>query len=224
MMANDVQNHFDAIAGEYDRWKQRAHYYYRSLQQALSDLIPPGSSVLEVGCGTGDVLASLQPSMGLGSDLSAEMVKRAQEKFPYLNFVQNDISASPVTEQPYDYVVAADVFEHVSDIKAAFRNMRSSLASQGRLIIVTANPSWAPILHLAEILHLKMPEGEHTWRSQAALVAAAADAGLSIESFTRRLLVPKRIPVLHRINDSRRTKKLVERWGLMQIAVFRQSD
>lgn len=224
MRTNNVQDHFDAIAGEYDRWKQRAHYYYRSLQQALSDVIPPGSSVLEVGCGTGDVLASLQPSVGLGSDLSAEMVKRAQEKFPYLNFVQNNILTSPITKQQYDYVVAADVLEHVSDIKAAFRNMRTSLASEGRLIIVTANPSWAPILHLAEVLHLKMPEGDHTWRSQAALVGAAADAGLTIESFTRRLLVPKRIPVLHRINDWRRTKKLLERWGLMQIAVFRLTD
>lgn len=48
--------------------------YYRRLFAIYGQLIPPGLRVLEVGSGSGDLLASLHPSAGIGVDFSADMV------------------------------------------------------------------------------------------------------------------------------------------------------
>src|SRR3990172_11625191 len=67
--------HFDAIAVERDKWRARNPYYYADLDALLRFLIPEGASVLEIGSGTGHLLASLKPSRGLGVDFSEGMVR-----------------------------------------------------------------------------------------------------------------------------------------------------
>ena len=69
--------------GQRDRWRRRNAYYYRDQEELLRFLVPPGSSVLEVGAGTGALLADLRPSRGLGIDLSEGMVQVAREKYPH---------------------------------------------------------------------------------------------------------------------------------------------
>jgi SAM-dependent methyltransferase len=70
--------HGDAVAAQRRRWIRRASYYHADLVRYLRSIVPPGSRVLDVGCGTGAVLASLEPSRGLGIDLSPEMVRVAR--------------------------------------------------------------------------------------------------------------------------------------------------
>ena len=48
---------FDAIAPQRDAWKRRNQYYHRKLEEICARTVRPGSSVLELGCGTGDLLA-----------------------------------------------------------------------------------------------------------------------------------------------------------------------
>src|SRR5690242_5395982 len=74
--------HWNAVAR---RWGHRAGLggaYHRRLARVYRFLVPPGSRVLEIGCGEGDLLAALQPSMGVGIDLSEEMVRQAAERHP----------------------------------------------------------------------------------------------------------------------------------------------
>ena len=40
-------------------------------------LIPPGKRVLELGCGSGHLLAALEPSYGVGVDFSAKTIATA---------------------------------------------------------------------------------------------------------------------------------------------------
>src|SRR4051812_18343522 len=77
----------DQLAEERDRWRARNSAYYRSIEQLARFVVPAGASVLEFGCGTGDLLAALQPKDGVGIDLSPRMVERAQRKHPHLTFL-----------------------------------------------------------------------------------------------------------------------------------------
>ena len=61
MKPDSVGDHFDRVAPDYDRWKEKAHRYYAALKKSLREIVPPRSRVLEVGCATGDILASLDP-------------------------------------------------------------------------------------------------------------------------------------------------------------------
>src|SRR5437868_8282734 len=90
--------HFDALAGERDRWKSKNAYYHRSIERLCRRFIPPGSRVLELGCGTGDLLAilSLDPRGSLGIDLSPATVARARAKHPTLRFEVGDAEDPPL--------------------------------------------------------------------------------------------------------------------------------
>jgi hypothetical protein len=125
----------------------------------------------------------------------------------------------PIDER-FDYVVAADVAEHVPDLNKGLAAMAGMLKDRGTLVVVTANPTWGPILHVAERLNLKMPEGDHQWRSRKDLASAARRAGLIERSFTRSLLVPKDVPGLRALDSARWAAGMRQRLGLIQRVVF----
>lgn len=219
MRPDPVGNHFDQVAPEYDRWKAKAHHYYAALKTSLREVVPTGSRVLEVGCATGDILASLAPEEGTGLDISPQMVALASRKHPRLRFLVHDLMQGPLDER-FDYIVAADVAEHVPDLDRMMAALASMLTDRGIAVVVTANPLWSPILHAAERLRLKMPEGDHEWRSRADLASAAGRAGLHERSFDRSLVVPKDVPGLRALDSAPWAAGFRQRMGLIQRAVF----
>jgi 2-polyprenyl-3-methyl-5-hydroxy-6-metoxy-1,4-benzoquinol methylase len=218
-MTDSVAGHFDDVAPDYDRWKAKAHRYYAALKASLREVVPPGSSVLEVGCATGDILASLDPKEGVGLDISPAMIALAARKHPHLRFQVHDLMQGPLDER-FDYIVAADVAEHVPDLDRMMVALAGMLTDRGAALVVTANPTWAPILYVAEQLRLKMPEGDHEWRSRTDLRSAAQRAGLRQRSFTRSMIVPKDVPGLRALDTARWADGLRQRLGLIQRAVF----
>lgn len=218
-MTDPVAGHFDDVAPDYDRWKEKAHRYYAALKASLREIVPPGSRVLEVGCATGDILASLDPTEGVGLDISPAMIGLASRKHPRLRFRVHDLMEGPLDER-FEYIVAADVAEHVPDLDRMMVALDGMLTAQGVAVVVTANPAWAPVLYVAERLRLKMPEGDHEWRSRTDLRSAAHRAGLRERSFTRSLIMPKDVPGLRSLDTAGWTRGLRQRLGLIQRAVF----
>lgn len=86
----NVMYYMDSKASERDEWIKRNEYYYKDLIKFLKFNIPEGSSILEIGSGTGYILNCLKPGRGVGIDISGEMVKRAKEKYSHLEFIQMD--------------------------------------------------------------------------------------------------------------------------------------
>lgn len=195
MAKEDVRNHFEGIAGDYDRWKGKSAFYYRLLAGIYRERVPEGASVLEIGCGTGMLLAGLRPARGMGVDVSPKMVEIAAAKFPSLAFLVADAEAFAPGET-FDYVIVPDVVEHLSDPGAMFRSARKACHAETRVIVTCVNPLWAPILHLAERFRLKMPEGEHRWLPAKELLVMSAAAGFDAVEFSGRILCPKAIPLL----------------------------
>ena len=197
MANNDVRNHFEEIAGDYDRWKEKSAYYYRLLAEIYRQRVRPRASVLEIGCGTGTLLATLSPARGLGVDVSPRMVEIAAAKHPSLSFRVADAEAFDLGER-FDYVIVPDVIEHLSDQQAMFRSARKACHAETRVIVTCVNPLWAPILHGVERLGLKMPEGEHRWLPADELRRMAESAGFDLAEYSGRILCPKEIPLLAR--------------------------
>jgi ubiquinone/menaquinone biosynthesis C-methylase UbiE len=190
-----VQEHFEQVAPAYDGWKRRAWYYYRWLARIVSAEIPAGARVLDVGCGTGVLLDAVQPAHGVGVDLSPAMVRLARERFPRLQFRVGDAEALEEGEA-FDWVMMVDVLEHLGDPRSALASVRRGCRAESRLIVVAANPAWQSILHLAERLRLKMPEGDHRWLSADEIRRLLHETGFDVIAEDRRVLLPKWIPGL----------------------------
>jgi 2-polyprenyl-3-methyl-5-hydroxy-6-metoxy-1,4-benzoquinol methylase len=216
----DVREHFENIAGEYDRWKEKSAYYYRLLAGIYRERVPEGASVLEIGCGTGTLLDALLPSRGLGVDVSPRMVEIAATKHPSLSFRVADAETFDPGET-FDFVIVPDVVEHLSDAEAMFRSVRKGCHAGTRVIVTCVNPHWAAFLHFAERLGLKMPEGEHRWLPAEDLIRMAGNAGFDLAEYSGRILCPKDVPVIaHALNRAAERFASLRPACLTQVLVF----
>jgi 2-polyprenyl-3-methyl-5-hydroxy-6-metoxy-1,4-benzoquinol methylase len=220
--AAEVRDHFDAEAARYDFWKDKNWYYYDTLKAIAKRECAGARSVLDAGCGTGGITATLEAPRVVGIDLSPEMIAVAARRHAStpIEFRASDI-ASYATEERFERILFFDVIEHVADPEAAVRKMRALLADGGRLIITMANPLWEPILLLAEKLGLKMPEGPHTRISSSEMMALAREAGLALVRRDFKLLFPKYIPVFsYAMNDLIGRLPLLRRLAVIEVYVF----
>src|SRR5437879_5464035 len=102
-----IRRHADLMAAERDAWVDKNAAYYHEDRRYMRFLIPAGSRVLDLGCGTGDLLAALEPELGVGVDLSPAMINRAQSKHPDLTFYVGDAEDDAflaTIEGPFDYI------------------------------------------------------------------------------------------------------------------------
>ena len=62
--------HWDQVARWMDGHKGLGGAYQRRLAGLYGHLVPKGKRVLEIGCAQGDLLAALEPVVGVGVDFS----------------------------------------------------------------------------------------------------------------------------------------------------------
>jgi|GEM_PF-236770 len=219
----DSEKHFDAIAQEYDYWKEKNRYYYHSLIQLYRSLIPPKSSVMEIGCGTGTIIAQLDPRDGKGIDISAEMIAIARKKHArssHIRYEREDISEST---QPFQfrYVFLADVLEHVDPVSRFIEILARRTSVKTHVIISVANPIWESVLMIAEKFHMKMPEGPHKRLSIRETETLFVRSGFTILERGYRLLIPKKIPGSDWINARFYKNCLLRKFGFTVYWILR---
>ena len=217
--------HFDKVSCDYDYWKKRNYHYYDELKKALREIIPVGAgSVLDIGCGTGDLLAFLDPKMGVGIDVSTGMVDIARKKYPKFKFQVSPIEMFK-TDMTFDFVLFIDVIEHVQDLESTFKHLAALVGSQTQLVLMMANPSWEPVLLPLEWMGKKMPEGPHYRPSEREVKRLLQKNGLRIEVHSYRQLIPMNIGALSRIINSMFYKvPILRRLGLTEIMICRKQD
>jgi len=164
MEKNEIISYFNAAAKTRDWWRKRNWYYHKELEKFFSFIIPKDKSVLEIGCGTGDLVAKLKPKIGVGIDISEEMIKIAKQKYPQYEFIVDDVENLNIN-QKFDYVIMSDLIGHMSDVWLAFRNLKKVTTPSTRVVITYYNYLWQPILTLAESLKLKMKQPYQNWLS-----------------------------------------------------------
>ena len=96
-------DHVQRYAKEREHWIQSNQYFYEDHYRYLRFLIPSGSYVLDLGCGIGDVLHALEPSHGVGVDLSTDLIATAVRKYPAMEFHVGDIATYKDKEAVFLY-------------------------------------------------------------------------------------------------------------------------
>lgn len=212
---------FDRYAPERDKWRRGSSYYQEALEQLCREVIPPGKSVLDLGCGTGDLLAAVRPRLGVGVDLSRGMLERARAKYPAYNFIQGDAEQLPV-RTGFEYVIMSDLAGHLGDIWTALRNLRQACADDTTVILTYYNFVWQPLITFAEKFGLKMAQQRQNWLGLADIQGLFELAGFSIVQSGVRLLVPARVPLIADRLNRDLDRKPWARWaGLIQFVVAR---
>ena len=101
----------------------------------------PAASILDAGCGTGDLVASLHAEGrgALGMDVSARAVSAASAAHPQCRFVQHSLEELPWPFAPasFDVVVSFEVIEHLVRPRRLLQGAREVLRPGGHLAITT---------------------------------------------------------------------------------------
>lgn len=190
-----VAAELDVISKKRKKFIRRNWYYNRDMVKFLRFNIPKGSRVLEVGCGTGNLLNHLEPSHGVGIDISKGMIDIARQSYPELEFHVMDAEHLELDET-FDYIVFSDSLGYFEDIQAAFRHLNKVCHRGTRIIITYHSFLWQPFLKLAEWFRLKMPQPKLNWLNKGDIVNLLHLEGFDIVKQGRRFLFPKFFPVV----------------------------
>jgi len=174
----------------------RNRYYYDDQRRYFRFLVPEDRSVIEFGCGTGDLLRGLRPGRGIGIDISSEMVSVAARKYPELEFRQADMEKIESWGETFDFVILADVVGHLQDIEESFRRLRSFCRPDSRVIVSYYNFLWEPLLKMGEKVGLKMPQEHQNWLSTEDICNVLGLARFEVVKTESRLLLPKYLPLI----------------------------
>lgn len=194
-MIKDRAQHYDNLASRREEYLTKNSYYYSLLYREYRYLIPPGKMVLEIGSGTGDLLNTLKPSVGVGVDISPEMTKMASQKFPHLRFYAGEINDSNV-EGKFDYIILSGLIGEIEDIQAFLSGLKRFCYPHTRIIIEYYSYFWQLVFKISEKLYLKMPQRLQNWITYNDVVNFLALTGYEPVKLERSILFPKNIPGL----------------------------
>ena len=169
-------------------------YYGDPRPDVQAVLSPAGRRILDVGCGGGAFAAALKASGAAwvcGVERHPAAAEEARGRLDRL--VEGDLTtvALPFSPGEFDYIVFADVLEHVPDPEAVVRRYLPYLAPEGRVVVSVPNMRfYLVLLRLAadrwaytdsgvrDRTHLRI----FTRRSLQAMLDGL---GLRVERFTR---------------------------------------
>lgn len=210
----------ESVAEHRDEWIRSNRYFYDRLKKLLQFVVEPHSRVLNVRCETGHLLASLSPRHGVGVEISEGMVACARRAHPDLQFVQSDAEDFRLDEQ-FDFVLFNHIFDTV-DILRAFENIRRHCTAETRLVVISYNQLWQPVLELASKIGLRSRFVEPNWVSEDDVCNFLALARFQPVRKDRFFLLPKWIPFFSSfLNDFLGRLPGVRRLCLMQVIVAR---
>ena len=156
------RSHWEGIARKADH-AGLGGYYHRRLRDIYRAHVPAGQRVLELGCGTGDVLAAVQPAHGLGVDLSPAIVAAARARHSQLAFEVGDAHDLSSIEGPFDVVILSDLLNDLWDVQAVFGQVARLSHPGTRLIVNNYSRLWELPLAAAKWLRLARPRLHQNW-------------------------------------------------------------
>lgn len=181
-----------APASEPDFYDRKVALYRDAENPVLVDHVlaglPPGGRVLDVGCGSGALLARLAGRAGhrAGIELSAQAAAEASK---VADEVVNlpVIGPLPFAPASFDVVVCADILEHLADPAAALATVAALCRPGGAVVISVPNVAfWQARMRLLVGVWRYEPTGlfdtgHLRFLTRATLVELVEGAGLRVE-------------------------------------------
>jgi len=203
---NPTRQHLDKIRAFYDNAPIQLNWAARSYRRLLAHyynlLIPSTASVLEIGCGTGELLTRIKARRKVGVDLSARQIEAAKVKVPDAEF-HVQIGETLTLEERFDYIVISDTLNLAADVQQMLERLHDVSHADTRLIVNFYSSLWRPAFALARLLGLRSSQPLSSWLSRADVFNLMQLADWQPIFSQSRLLLPVRMLGL---------ESLVNRW------------
>ena len=110
-----VEQSYDKVYKQYLCLEKKKEWPRLKWLHKVLKMLNPGSSVLDLGCGSGDPvdIEILKNHKIIGVDISKNMIHLAQKNVPTGRFIHNDVSKQSFLPDSFHAVVAFYTLEHI---------------------------------------------------------------------------------------------------------------
>ena len=189
------QAHYRRAAFEKPAHPEARDFLDRDLRETLKRWIPPEASVVDVSCGTGELLAALPNPERVGVAWLPDVADEARRRHGDLTIEAGGI-ANLEPGRRFDAVVCDRMCHGVTDIRELLANLRERVCDHGRIYLVVYNYLWEVPTWLAEKAGFKLPAPTSNWLSHSDFQNLFDIAGLETVRFEDRLILPTEVPGL----------------------------
>ncbi len=169
--------------------------YRRLLARYYGLMIPATASVLEVGCGGGDLLALLPNQDVTGVDLSAVQISAARTRLPHGSF-HVQAGERLQLDRKFDVIILSETINFAADVQRLFENLHAVSTPQTRLLINFYSSLWRPALAVATAFGVKAPSPQSNWLSHGDVWNLCNLADWKVIKTQGRILFPLNVPVV----------------------------
>ncbi len=247
---NNAKEYYNVHSvGYVDKWdlseqglKKPANYYRLQIIESLLGLaeITPGERIVEVGCGTGLVLAEAVKITKpiFGTDISQSMIERVKDSLlkdkkvvivkdfsllpPEPNvdvyLMQNDFLNLNVPKNYFDKILSMEVIRYIDDLPTCFKNVRNVMKDDSLFVFTGTNPYSLSLFPLKYTIRKwfnkidKQKELLQYFTSERKIKKLLRDAGLEIVTFKKMNLFSFNPFVESVVKTSEKAEK-VEKWN-----------
>lgn len=192
------ENNFEKVLKSF----QTNRYFHNIKEEILINKIPKGIKVLDIGCGTGDLLKKLNPSYGVGIDLSEKAIDYANKNNTNKNisFIEGDFLSSDIPEKigdlKFDVIILLNVITQTDDVISFLKNLHKFCHFKTRIYIYNWSRLWQPLFYLADSLGIRVKIPEENWLPPEELKKIFYLSDLQEISSDTHILFPVYIPII----------------------------
>ena len=189
-VAHAAEGFDPALFAELARLEARNFWFQgrnRLIAWALRRYFAHAQSLLEIGCGTGFVMAGIAgaiPGISIAaSEAHVSGLRFAAQRVHGARLMQMDARAIPFTAE-FDVVAAFDVIEHIEDDRVVLREMHRAVRPGGGILLTVPQHPWLWSEFDVRARHVR----RYTARELRAKVLAAGFEIVRLTSFVSLLL------------------------------------
>jgi len=176
--------------------KKLSHFYQSFLRNLYQHHIRPNQKVLEIGCGKGDLLASVSSMKGVGIDFSTKMIEAAKAKHPHLTFYCYEAHNLSAIEGDFDFVILSDLINDLYDVQLVLEQIKPLCHSDTRIIINFQSHFWSTPIRLVRKLGFAHDQLLQNWFTLADLKNLFRLCDYEEIKHSEELLFPIKVPLV----------------------------
>lgn len=198
---NKIKTYFETIAPLRKKQRKSKSYYWNDITKYCDFFIHDDYSVLEIGCGTGELIAGIKGKRKTGIDFSEKMITEGKKQFPSLD-LRVMAAENLQLEENYDVIILSNLIGYLEDIQLVFEQLHKVCHEHTKIIVSYYNFLWEPILKFGEWIRYKTKTPKQNWLSLSEINNLLYLSGFHVYRNSRRMLLPVYIPLVSELTNN----------------------
>jgi len=216
-----LKDFFDSSAQTRVKYRKSKSYYWDSITDYCNYFIDDASSVLEIGCGTGELLDKINGYEKTGIDFSEKMIETAKNQFPDVNFICASAEELNV-DKKFDVIILSNLIGYLLDIQQVFEELHKVCHEHTKIIITYYSVLWEPLIKFAEFIGVKKKGPQQSWLSTRDIANLLYLADFETYKQNSSMLIPFYIPLISSFFNKFISRLPVFNWFALNQFTFAQ--